>query len=166
MAGSAGSKAAGPQRTRLRVMTTGVFDILHLGHIHMLQEAKSYGDELVVVVARDDTARKRKHDPVNAEDVRVQLVQALKPVDRAVLGHRGDIFRIVEEVRPDIIALGFDQEFDEERIQEECKDRGVDLQVVRLSHHDHELDGTRKIIKRIADRLAKNELYTTEGDDE
>lgn len=166
MAQGDGEQSPGPKRTPLRVMTTGVFDILHLGHVHMLQEAKSYGDELVVVVARDETARQRKHEPVNAEDVRVQLVQALKPVDRAVLGHRGDIFRIVTEIRPDIIALGFDQEFDGERIRDECSKRGVEVQVVRLSHHDHELDGTRKIIQRIADRLAKNELYPESEDDE
>jgi FAD synthetase len=141
-------------------MTTGAFDILHLGHIHMLEEARKLGDELVVVVARDETVLKRKHNPVNPEEVRVQLVAALKPVDKAVLGHRGDIFRIVEELRPDIIALGFDQTFDEKAIEAECLRRGVAAKVVRLHHHDEELDGTRKIIQRIADRIASDTLYS------
>ena len=143
-------------------MTTGVFDILHLGHVHMLEEARKHGDELVVVVARDETVRQRKHNPVNEEDVRVKLVAALKPVDKAVLGHRGDIFKIVEELRPDIICLGFDQRFDAPKIEAECLRRGVTVKVVRLHHHDEELDGTRKIIQRIAERAANKDLYGAE----
>src|ERR1041384_6166061 len=94
-------------------MTTGVFDLIHLGHIHMLSAAKKHGDELVVVIARDETVLKQKHNPINPEEVRRQIVAALKPVDQAVLGHHGDIYRVVAELRPDIIALGFDQTFNE-----------------------------------------------------
>ncbi len=61
----------------VRVMATGVFDLLHLGHVYFLSEAKKLGDELVVVVARDSTARKFKHEPITAEATRVQLVAAL-----------------------------------------------------------------------------------------
>jgi FAD synthetase len=128
----------------------------------MLQEARRLGDELIVVVARDETVRKRKHEPIYPENVRVELVEALKPVDKAVLGHRGDIFQIVEEMRPDVIALGYNQAFDDDAIRSECKRRGVDVRVERLHHHDHDLDATRKVIKVIAERVAKKELYTAE----
>ena len=97
----------------VKVMAQGVFDIIHLGHIHYLQGAKDLGDELVVVVARDSTVRALKHEPITNENMRRELVATLKPVDKAVLGYEGgDRFRTVEELKPDIIALGYDQEID------------------------------------------------------
>ena len=72
----------------VRVMATGVFDILHLGHLYFLKEAKKLGDELVVVVATDKTAEEMKHVPITTQDMRVKLVAELKPVDQAVLGTR------------------------------------------------------------------------------
>ena len=97
----------------VRVMASGVFDLLHPGHLYYLKEAKKLGDELVVVGATDNTVRKRKHEPITPQDMRLEMVEALKPVDRAVLGHENDVFRTVEELKPDIIALGYDQDFDE-----------------------------------------------------
>jgi FAD synthetase len=88
----------------VRVMATGVFDLLHLGHVYFLKEAKKLGDELVVVVATDKTAKKLKHVPITPEDMRVKLVAELKPVDKAVLGYEDDRYRIVKELKPDIIA--------------------------------------------------------------
>src|SRR3990170_3643904 len=88
----------------VRVMATGVFDLFHPGHIEYLYEAKKLGDELVVVVARDSTAERFKHRPIVPEAQRVEMVSALKPVDRATLGNEGDIYDILTEVRPDVIA--------------------------------------------------------------
>ena len=111
-----------------RVMATGVFDILHSGHLRYLQEAKLLGDELIVVVATDATVRKEKHEPITPEKMRLELVQALKPVDRAFLGKEGDMFEIVKEVSPDIIVLGYDQAFDEKKLQEELAKRNFKAQ--------------------------------------
>ena len=146
-------------RPHVRVMTTGVFDLLHPGHIAMLEEAKRLGDELVVVIARDESAAKEKHPPITPEEHRRRMVEALKPVDVAVLGHRGDYYRIVEELRPDIIALGFDQRYDEKAVEETCAGRGVKAKVVRLPHFVGDLDGTRKIIEKVAERAASEGLY-------
>jgi FAD synthetase len=148
----------------VRVVATGVFDLIHLGHVHFLEKAKDLGDELVVIVARDSTAKKMKHQPITPEGMRVELVQALKPVDRAVLGYEDDIFRIITEIRPDIIALGYDQRFDEDELRKELKKRGMQVKVVRLPHLDHDLDGTRKLIRRIVDWNATQEkLKEAEG---
>lgn len=134
----------------VRVMASGVFDILHPGHIFFLEEAKKLGDELVVVVARDSTARKLKHQPIMSEDIRLKMVSSLKPVDRAVLGHEDDIFKTVEEIRPDIIVLGYDQVFDENYIIQECRKRGLNVRVVRMPKFSgSDLNGTRKIIGKI-----------------
>lgn len=149
----------GPPRPHVRVMTTGVFDLLHPGHLHMLEEARKLGDELVVVLARDDSAAREKHRPITPEEHRRRMVEALKPVDMAVLGHRGDYYKIVEELQPDIIALGFDQAYDEAAVEAKCRERGLDCQVVRLPHFVGDLDGTRKIIERVARRAAERSLY-------
>ena len=133
-------------------MATGVFDLLHPGHIHYLAEAKKLGDELVVVVARDSTAERFKHRPITSEAHRLEMVGALKPVDRALLGHEGNIYDILSEIRPDVIALGYDQVHDEGRIAEECRKRGLaHTKVVRLPQFVGDLDGTRKIVAKVAE---------------
>lgn len=137
----------------VRVMATGVFDLLHPGHVYFLTEARKLGDELVVVVARDRTARKFKHEPVTPETARVQMVASLKPVDRAILGHEGDIYEILDELRPDVIVLGYDQFHSEERILEECRRRGLATKVVRLPRFEGDLDGTRKIVRKVGEWL-------------
>lgn len=135
-----------------RVMASGVFDILHLGHVHYLKEAKKLGDELVVVVATDATVRKFKHEPITSQEMRRQMVESLKPVDRAVLGREGeDMYGIVNELKPDIIALGHDQTHDKERIEKDLKELGMEIKVVRLPPFDHDLNGTRKIIRKVVD---------------
>jgi len=130
-------------------MASGVFDILHTGHVHYLSEAKKLGDELVVVVATDATVRRRKHEPITPEKMRLELVSSLKPVDHAVLGHQGDMYEVVAELRPDIIAIGYDQTFDEKVLERELAKRGLDAKVVRLSRYSEDLTGTRRIIRRI-----------------
>ena len=58
----------------VKIMATGAFDILHMGHIYYLKEAKKLGDELVVIVACDSTIRKLKHEPVTSEKMRLLLI--------------------------------------------------------------------------------------------
>jgi FAD synthetase len=130
-------------------MATGVFDLLHLGHLHYLEESKKLGDELFVVIATDETVRKFKHEPITNESVRLELVNSLKPVDKAVLGHEKDMYKIVEELQPDIISLGYDQRHDENNIKAELKKRNLNIKIVRLPKYDTDLNGTRKIISKI-----------------
>ncbi|MFL2968178.1 MAG: adenylyltransferase/cytidyltransferase family protein [Candidatus Poseidoniaceae archaeon] len=135
-----------------RVMAVGVFDLLHAGHLHYMEQAKSLGDYLVVVVAHDDTVRKRKHEPVTGQDLRRRMVEGLKPVNEAVIGNPPEvpIFDILPKVNPDIIALGYDQEHAEERIRMSLEERGLGhIKVVRVEGLTEDLDGTRKIIARI-----------------
>ena len=69
------------------VMAVGVFDLLHAGHLHYLEQAKSLGDKLVVVVAHDETVRKRKHEPITNHNLRARMVSGLKPVDSSIIGN-------------------------------------------------------------------------------
>jgi len=134
-----------------KVMATGAFDILHLGHIFYLKEAKKHGDVLVVVVARDETVRKLKHEPVTPEDIRLKLIKELRIVDEAYLGRTDDMYAIVEEIKPDVIALGYDQIHDEKVLEAELKKRGLKTRIIRLSRYNDgsDLEGTRRIINKI-----------------
>lgn len=138
----------------VRVMASGVFDILHTGHISYLEQAKALGDELYVVVASDNTVRKNKHEPITPERMRVRIVSALKPVDVAMIGNDSDdMFTILDEIRPDVIVLGFDQKFDENTLSEELKKRGFDIAVKRADQSGEDLEATRAIIKKIRERI-------------
>ncbi len=135
----------------VKVMATGTFDLLHMGHIYYLKEAKKLGDKLVVVVAKDSTVRKLKHEPVNPEEIRLDLIKEVKVVDEAYLGYEDDMYSIVEEIKPDIIALGYDQIHDENTIKNELKKRKLNAKIIRLSEYKcgSDLDGTRRIIQKI-----------------
>ena len=109
-----------------RVMASGAFDIIHPGHISYLEQARSYGDELVVVVANDDTVRRGKHEPVTPEAMRARIAGALKPVDRAIVGGHGDLLDTVRYVRPDVIVLGYDQKFDAAELERRLSEAGRD----------------------------------------
>ena len=132
-------------------MATGTFDLLHLGHVYYLQEAKKLGDKLVVVVATDTTVRRLKHEPINPGEIRLNLIKQFRMVDEAYLGYDDDMYRIVEEIKPDIIALGYDQIHDENKIKDELKKRKIDAKIVRLPEYKKgsDLNGTRRIIQKI-----------------
>ncbi len=124
-------------RSKLRiVMTGGVFDILHVGHLVSFEEARSLGDLLIVVVARDVTVQRLRHRaPVNREIDRMKLVNALSVVDLAVLGDESDFFNTVEKIDPDIIAIGYDQKHGIAQLREELGLRGLRAKVFRLRSH-------------------------------
>jgi cytidyltransferase-like protein len=115
------------------VLAGGVFDIIHPGHIHTLTAAKALGDVLVVAIATDKTAQKmKKMSPLHDQELRCELVSSLSMVDEAIVGHEEDIFETVKEVKPDIIALGYDQIHQEKFISDGCKRISLDVKIVRL----------------------------------
>ena len=121
-------------RTSLKVVLAGgVFDIIHPGHIHTLNSAKALGDVLIVVVATDKTAQKmKKRVPLHNQKLRRELVDSLLMVDLCVVGSEEDIFKTVDLVRPEIIALGYDQVHQEKFIIDGCRKINLDIKVARL----------------------------------
>jgi cytidyltransferase-like protein len=117
------------------VLVGGVFDVIHPGHIHTLKAAKQHGDVLVVVVARTSTAAKIKKGRriYHCEELRRELVSSLSFVDLAVVGSQVSLYDTVERVSPDIIALGYDQIHSEKEISQNCKDRNLAVQIIRLN---------------------------------
>ena len=115
------------------VLAGGVFDIIHPGHIHTLNAAKLLGDVLVVVVATDNTAVKmKKRTPIHSQEQRQELVNSLEVVDLSLIGQENDIFKTVNHVKPQIIALGYDQIHQERYITEGCKKIKLNAKVARL----------------------------------
>ena len=121
-------------RSSLRVVLAGgVFDIIHPGHIHTLNSAKGLGDILIVVIATDKTAqRMKKRSPLHNQEQRKMLVDSLSVVDLGIVGHEEDIFKTVDLIRPQIIALGYDQVHQEKSILEGCRKINLDVEVARL----------------------------------
>ncbi len=139
------------------VLASGAFDLLHYGHIRFLEEAKRLGgpdSRLVVIVARDETVLRLKgRRPVIPEDQRRALVEALKVVDEALLGYEDmNLETVIDKVRPDIIAVGYDQEDIEREVIRIVRERGLNLRVERIGRFgDEELNSSSKIKRRIVE---------------
>jgi len=133
----------------VRVLATGTFEILHPGHLLYLEYAKSLGDELYVIVARDKNV-KHKPKPIISEYQRLKMISSLKIVDKAILGNENDMFESLKDINPDIIVLGYDQHFKEEWLRKELDKRGINAKIVRAKKYlDCDLCSSGKIRKKI-----------------
>ncbi len=113
-----------------KIMAGGAFNILHPGHIHFLEESKKHGDRLVVVVASDRTVQKKKKKLIHSAKERAERIGALSFVDMVVIGDDHDMSRVVREVRPDVIAIGYDQ--DEKFVKDLLAVAEFDCDIVRI----------------------------------
>jgi len=135
-----------------RVLATGTFDLLHPGHVYFLTQAKAMGDELFVIVARDSNVT-HKQKPIVPEAQRLEMINALGMVNKALLGSEKDIFEPLKQIRPDIITLGYDQYFDTNDLETEITKRGIFAKVVRIPFSKEcPLCSTGAIIKEILKR--------------
>ncbi len=139
------------------VATFGSFDIIHPGHLLYLKEARQLGDKLVVVIARDESVLQLKgREPIMDQEARREVVEAIKYVDKAVVGNRiakpEDRYNILLEIKPDIIAFGYDQKVDEKDVEDWLAEHGVKTKVVRIKKHsDPEIFKSSKIKKKLAE---------------
>jgi FAD synthetase len=143
------------------VLASGVFDLLHLGHVKFLEEAKKAGGrdaELIIIIARDSTVEKNKgRKPIISENQRRALVESLKVVDEAVLGFENfDLGDVIERVKPDVIALGYDQRDMEKDVRTYVKKHGLNIKVIRIGKFEEdELDSSSKIRQKIIKKLSR-----------
>jgi len=137
------------------VLASGVFDLLHLGHVRFLEEAKRAGGrdaELVVIIARDNVVEERKGEKtIMPENQRCALVASLKVVDCAILGfQKFNIGRVIDKVKPDVIAVGYDQEGIERTVRKYVEEKKANIKIVRIGKFEEdELDSSSKIKQRI-----------------
>lgn len=97
------------------VFTNGCFDILHVGHVTYLAQAKALGDVLVIGLNSDDSVRRLKGPdrPVNAQDARALVLAALESVDYVVFFSEDTPYNIITHVKPDILVKGGDYKIDD-----------------------------------------------------
>jgi FAD synthetase len=143
------------------ILASGVFDLLHLGHVRFLEEAKRAGGsnaELIVIVARDSTVEKRKgKKPIMPENQRRALVESLKIVDEAILGYeKFDIGKVIEKIKPDIIVVGYDQDGMEQTVRKYVEAQGLKIKIVRIGKFEEdELDSSSKIKQKIIEHFKR-----------
>jgi FAD synthetase len=147
------------QQQKTKVLASGVFDLLHLGHVKFLEEAKKSGGknaQLVVVVARDSTVEKAKgRKPIMPENQRRALVESLKVVDEAILGLEDfDMGDVIETIKPNVIALGYDQAVMEKKVKAYVEKHKLNVKVVRIAKFEaNELDSSSKIRQKIIEKF-------------
>jgi len=153
------------RKTLTVVACGGAFDILHPGHVLFLEKAREFGDLLVVIVARDSTVIERKRIPIVPEQQRIEMVRALKPVDIAILGNTKDHLRAIEEVVPEVIVLGPNQDHEEEVIRKELEERGLNARVERVyEYRECPLHSTRQILQKVIERGYPDKRYESAED--
>ena len=131
------------------VMCFGTFDLLHLGHLYYFEQARRYGDYLIVVIARDKTKQKQKKKILFSEQERQQLVQSLKQVDEAVLGYPDNHLKIIQERKPDVICLGYDHPIQKKELQKKLSALGLHPSVVRIPHYYTQKYKTTRLREKI-----------------
>lgn len=124
-----------------KVLVFGIFDGLHEGHKDFFRQAKEKGDYLIVVVGRDSTIQKTKNKlPKFSEQERLAKVREAAYVDEAQLGNEGDNpYKVMEELNPRIICLGYDQTHFTEKLKEKIKEFGLKIEVKRLQPYKPEI---------------------------
>ena len=92
------------------VFTNGCFDILHVGHVRYLEQARELGDILIVGVNSDSSVRRLKGPkrPINREQDRVELLAALDCVNHVIIFEEDTPYKLIKEIQPDILVKGGD----------------------------------------------------------
>lgn len=148
------SKKEGKKKRKI-VLASGTFDLLHLGHVKYLEEAKKAGGrnaELMVIVARDGTVEKRRGTKsIVPENQRRALVGSLRVVDDAILGYEDfDIEKVIQKIKPDVIALGYDRGDIGRTVRNYIKEKGLKIKVVKIGKfEEEELNSSSKIKQKI-----------------
>jgi len=144
------------------VLASGVFDLLHLGHVRFLEEAKRAGGkdaELIVIVARDSTVKKRKGmKPIMSEDQRRALVESLKVVDEAILGYENfNMDQVIDKIKPNIIAMGYDQKDMTKSVEKAITRKGLSIKIVKIDKFgEDELNSSSEIKRKIIEEYAQH----------
>ena len=150
------------ERKGKTVLASGAFDLLHYGHVYYLTEAKKTGGEnsrLVVIVAKDRTVERLKGSkPIIPEDQRRAVVESLKVVDEAILGYEDmDMLMVIEKVKPDVIALGYDEEKIEKQLRKLIEENRLNIKVSRIAHFtERDLVSSSKIKRKIIENYRAN----------
>ncbi len=128
-----GSAQKGSATDQKLVMAFGTFDYLHAGHENYLKQAKKLGDELIVIIARDQTVRSVKgQPPVNDENQRLKNLRLTGWADKVILGNLENKHQVILKHQPDVIALGYDQYAFTQTLQRTIIENSLSTEIIRL----------------------------------
>ena len=117
-------------------MVFGTFDGIHEGHLDFFRQAKKYGDYLVAVVAKDKNVEKIKGKlPIRDENERLDDLKGCKLIDEAKLGYEDNPYKIIEEVMPNVICLGYDQKSFNAGLEGKLKELGLNIEIYTLKSY-------------------------------
>lgn len=124
-----------------RVVVFGIFDGVHEGHRSLFSQAKEHGEELVVIVGRDSASlRWKRKKPKHSQETRLGLVSQEEEVSQAVLGdEEQSSYKILENLHPDVICLGYDQDDLEQDLRRWLAERGENTPLIRLNPYQPDL---------------------------
>ncbi|MFX1321060.1 MAG: adenylyltransferase/cytidyltransferase family protein [Promethearchaeota archaeon] len=143
-----------------KILVAGTFDILHPGHIFLINEAAKLGDVYIVIATDKNRELYSGEAPIVPEQQRFEVMKSIKNVKDVILGrHDNDTLRTVEEINPDIILLGPDQKFSAQKLQNALKMKGLNhIEVRRLEKYydKFKLHSSSLIKKKIFEKYKKN----------
>ncbi len=131
------------------VFTNGCFDILHVGHLRYLEEAKEQGEILFVGVNSDDSVKRLKGPtrPINNENDRAEMLAGLKPVDYVVIFSEDTPVELISELKPSIHVKGGDYKKEELPETEVVEKNGGEVRILSLV----EGKSTTNIVNKISE---------------
>jgi FAD synthetase len=132
-----------------KVMCFGTFDLFHLGHLNYFKQAKTFGDYLIVIIARDKTKISQAKEAVFTESERLELIESLMIVDEVILGNEEDHFKVIEEHSPDVICLGYDHQIEEITLREKLAERNLHPKIIRLKPYQENKHKSTKIKEKV-----------------
>ncbi len=135
-------------RTKKIVMINGGFDLLHVGHLHLLKEAKKLGDILIIGINSDKSKEKQKGwKPIIPAEERKQILEAIKYVDKVYIYNELTPVKLIRKIKPDIIAVGDEPHKRRDMIKEETTNIARFIPI--LKNKNKQKQSTGRIIERI-----------------
>ena len=139
-----------------KVLIAGTFDLVHPGHIYLINEAAKLGDVYVIVATDKNRELYSGEAPIVPEDQRLAVMKSIKNVKDAKLGrHDNDTLKTVEEIQPDIVLLGPNQKYSSRTLKKGLKEIGFnDIEVRRLEtyYEKFELHSSSLIKQKIIEK--------------
>lgn len=134
-----------------KVLVFGTFDIFHEGHKDFFRQARQHGEFLRVVIARDQTVAKVKgREVVHGELERKSELEKSGLADEVVLGSLEDKYAVIKDFSPDVICLGYDQQFFIDKLEEKLKEFGFnEIAIVRLGSFEPEKYKSSKLREKM-----------------
>lgn len=119
----------------MKVLCAGTFDIFHMGHLYFFKQAKKYGDELIVIVASDQIAKKNGKKTIHNQKERAEIIRNLKIVNKVILGDKKNIVKTIDKVKPQILCIGYDQK-NPEQIEKYCKENKIQIKKIKKKYNE------------------------------